>query len=215
MTGCAAPRANLPAGQSAYEVIPARAPNSPRPEYEISVQDKLTITVYQEPELSVTEAPVEVGGGIVMPLVGRVQAAGLTSVEFANALQQKLGNYLVDPRVSVIIVSSRSQRVTVDGAVNQAGVYEMEGETTLLETVAMARGASRTAAIERVAIFRNIDGQRHGALFDLAAIRAGQAPDPAIEGGDYVIVGNSAIRAAWQDFLTTAPVFAVFVPLAL
>ena len=204
-------RFDLPTGPQSYNVIPAT--QTTRPEYRLNPQDKLTIAVFREPDLSVVEAPIETSGGIVMPLVGRVQAAGRTSSELASEIEDRLKKYLVGPRVSVIIASSRSLNVTVDGAVQEAGVYEMQGETTLIQSIAMAKGASRIADLERVAVFRTIDGRRNGALFDVRAIQSGAAPDLQLQSGDYVVVGASNIKAIWYDVLSILPAFALFVPL--
>ena len=95
----------------------------------------------------------------------------------------------------------------------QPGVFELQGRMTLLQTIALARGANRVADLDRVAIFRTIDGERNGALFDVMAIREGRAPDPYILSGDYVIVGSSAIRSAYYDALSIIPSFGLFVPL--
>ena len=77
----------LPAGQSAYETIPATRPAGSRPEYRINVQDTLTISVFREPDMSVKEAPVETGGTLVLPLIGRIMAAGKTTEQFAKEIQ--------------------------------------------------------------------------------------------------------------------------------
>ncbi|MDZ7283009.1 polysaccharide export protein [Sphingomonas sanguinis] len=206
-------RWNLPSGQQAYTVIPEQAAAHP-PEYRINPQDKLTITVFREPDLSVQEAPVESGGGMVLPLIGRIQAAGQTTTELSNNIATQLRTrYLVNPTVSVIVASSRSQNVTVDGAVTEAGVYELQGNTTLLQSIAMAKGATRVAELDRVAVFRTIDGKRNGAIFDVNAIRAGDQPDLPLQNGDYVVVGASNIKALWYDVLGVLPAFALFVPL--
>lgn len=204
---------NLPSGKAAYDVIPEETAAHP-PEYKINPQDKLTITVFREPDLSVAEAPVESGGGLVLPLIGRVQAVGRTTTELsANIANQLKSHYLVNPTVSVLLASSRSQNVTVDGAVTEAGVYELQGNTTLLQSIALAKGATRVAELNRVAVFRTIDGRRNGAIFDVNAIRAGQQPDLPLQNGDYVVVGASGIKALWYDVLTILPAFALFVPL--
>lgn len=204
----------LPAGQAAYQTIPATNPIDTRPEYRINPQDKLTITVFREPDMSVEEAPVETGGTLVLPLIGRVKAAGKTTAALASEIQAQLGaRYLVDPRVSVIVAESKAQSVTVDGAVGIPGVYGLQGDTTLLQAIALARGATRTATFDKVAVFRTIDGKRYGALFNMADIRAGQAEDPILQSGDYVVVGTSGIKALGYDLLSLAPAAALFVPL--
>ncbi len=204
----------LPAGQAAYQTIPATNPIDTRPEYRINPQDKLTITVFREPDMSVEEAPVETGGTLVLPLIGRIKAAGKTTAGLANEIQTQLGaRYLVDPRVSVIVAESKAQSVTVDGAVGIPGVYGLQGDTTLLQSIALARGATRTATFDKVAVFRTIDGKRYGALFNMADIRAGHAEDPVLQSGDYVVVGTSGIKALGYDLLSLAPAAALFIPL--
>ncbi len=204
----------LPRGQEAYQTIPATNPLETRPEYRINPQDKLTITVFREPDMSVEEAPVETGGTMVLPLIGRIKAAGKTTAGLANEIQTQLASrYLVDPRVSVIVAESKAQSVTVDGAVGIPGVYGLQGDTTLLQSIALARGATRTATFDKVAVFRTINGQRYGALFNIADIRAGQAEDPILQSGDYVVVGTSGIKALGYDLLSLAPAAALFIPL--
>lgn len=204
----------LPSGPAAYQTIPATDPIDTRPEYRINPQDKLTITVFREPDMSVEEAPVETGGTLVLPLIGRVKAAGKTTAALASEIQAQLGaRYLVDPRVSVIVTESKAQNVTVDGAVGIPGVYGLQGDTTLLQAIALARGATRTATFDKVAVFRTINGKRYGALFNMADIRAGQAEDPVLQSGDYVVVGTSGIKSLGYDLLSLAPAAALFVPL--
>ncbi|WP_380787433.1 polysaccharide biosynthesis/export family protein [Sphingomonas sp. R86521] len=204
----------LPAGQDAYQTIPATRPAGSRPEYRINVQDTLNITVFREPDMSVEAAPVETGGTLVLPLIGRVVAAGKTTEELSKEIQSVLASrYLVDPRVSVIVMESRAQNVTVDGAVNTPGVYGLQGDTTLLQAIALARGATRTATFDKVAIFRHIDGKRYGALFDMGEIRAGRLEDPILQSGDYVVVGTSGAKALGYDLLTLAPAAGLFVQL--
>lgn len=216
LSACAASEnwKSLPAGAAAYQVIPATDPIESRPEYRINPQDKLTIIVFREPDMSVEEAPVEAGGTMVLPLIGPIRAAGRTTTEFANEIESRLAaRYLVNPQVSVIIAESRAQSVTVDGAVGVPGVYGLQGDTTMLQAIALARGAQRTAKLEKVAIFRTAGGKRFGALFNITDIRAGRAEDPILRSGDYVVVGTSGIKAFGYDLLSLAPAAGLFVPL--
>jgi len=206
---------NLPRDEAAYALMPAPIDRPVRKEYHINPQDKLNIIVFQEPDLSVKEAQVETSGKVSIPLLGPMQAAGLTTGQFADAIQSQLKKrYLVDPRVSVLIAESQAQKVSVEGAVAEAGVFELRGDTTLLEAIALAKGVVRTSALRRVAILRNIDGNLQGALFDIDAIEKGKAADPAIEAGDRVIVGTSAGRTAFYDFLGVVPALGVFASIA-
>ena len=86
------------------------------------------------------------------------------------------------------------------------------GRTTLMEAVARAGGATGSANMRRVLIFREIDGQRMVAAFDLAAIREAQAEDPEIFAQDIIIVDGSRTRQWYRDFLLTLPVIGLFRP---
>jgi polysaccharide export outer membrane protein len=79
-------------------------------------------------------------GTINLPLVGRVEAAGKTVAELEDQLIADLSKFEVSPEVSVSITEYRSQPVSVLGAVNKPGVYELEGPRTLAQMIAMAGG---------------------------------------------------------------------------
>ena len=211
--GCASPKLNLPSGAEAYGRIPPVSATTPIREYTIGPLDKLGITVFGERDLSTDQAQVDAAGNLSLPLVGRLVAAGKTAPMLSAEIKQRLSKYLVDPEVSILVLASVSQRVVVQGSVNEAGVYPIQGRTTLLEMLAMAKGTSSVSDERRVAVFRTVNGQRMGAMFDVAAINRGEAPDPELLNGDVVVVGHSARRGAWRDFLTAAPALGLFVAL--
>ncbi len=134
-----------------------------------------------------------------------------TPAELSTELERRLGErYLRNPRVSVSVSTAASQKITIDGAVMKPGVYEMRGRTTLLQAVAMAEGGTRIADLEKVAVFRTVDGRRMIAVFDLAAIRRGQAEDPLVLGDDIVVVDTSRLNARYRDIIEILPGLAVF-----
>lgn len=218
VSGCMAgtsPSASLPRGAEAYAVVNSGAQQQQdgARDYRIGPLDTISVSVFQEPELSVEAAQVDASGNIALPLIGTIPAAGKTAAQLSAVIADRLGSrYLVDPQVTVSVSGSVSQRVVVQGEVNQAGVYEIRGRTTLLEALALARGETRTASLREVVVFRNIDGQRMGAVFDVASIRKGEADDPEILGNDVVVVGYSHARSIWRDILGASPLFAVFRP---
>ena len=192
-------------------MIPAPAAGTTRGEYRIGPLDVLAITVFQEPELSQRDVQVDASGNLLMPLVGTVQARGKTAHQLSREIARQLGTeYLVNPQVAVSVTTSVSQQVTVEGNVTMPGVYDITGAPTLLEALARARSPTRVARLQEVVVFRTIGGRRAGAVFDVAAIRNGQAPDPELLGGDVVVVGFDAVKGAFRDFLTTAPLVSAF-----
>jgi polysaccharide export outer membrane protein len=175
-------------------------------DYVIGPLDVLTITVFREPDLSLDEVPVDASGSIIFPLVGQISVAGKTSTEVTSLIRDRLGErFLVDPQVSVNIKSSVSQKVTVEGQVTEPGVFELQGQTSLLQALAMAKGPTRVAKLSEVVVFREQAGKRYAAMFDVSAIRRGEAADPQILGNDTVVVGLSQSKSLLRDFLATAP----------
>lgn len=178
----------------------------------IGVNDKLTVTVFQVPDLS-GEFQVDGAGNIEMPLIGEVQAQGRTVVELADHLEQRLGaTYLRNPNVQVAMKEATQQTFTVDGSVKNPGVFPMSGQTTLMKAVATASGTTEDADPGRVVIFRQINGQRMAAAFNLAAIRRGNAEDPPVYGNDIIVVDGSRARALYKELMTAFPLFAIFRP---
>lgn len=165
-------------------------------EYQIGAHDLLEISVFQVADLSRT-VRVNSRGLISLPLIGAVQAGGLTAHELETSIAKKLAEGLLqDPQVSIFIKEYVSQRVVVEGSVQKAGVYPLTGRTTLLQVIAMASGFDPLANENEVKIFRQTPGgSREAAVYDLEAIRAGHVEDPLIKGNDLVVVEKSGGRS--------------------
>ena len=184
-------------------------------DYKIAPLDKLTIKVFKADDLS-GDYDVDLAGHISMPLVGEVEAVNLTTEQLDHKLSAILGQkYFEHPDVSVAIKESTAHVVTVDGAVNGSGQFQVAGPVSLIQAIAMAKGTSDDANARRVAVFRTIDGQRQGAAFDLTAIRRGQAPDPPIYPGDIVVVDGSSVKATEKQLFQAWPILSIFRPLGI
>lgn len=207
VAGCASREPLALSGEQAYAVMPAGvANNRSRLEYEIGPLDVLSITVFQEKDLTIEEVPVDASGDILFPLIGRVEVAGHTSQQVSAEIARRLEErFLVNPQVSVLVKTAVSQKVTVDGQVKQSGVYPLQGEMTLMQAVALAQGANDTAKLDQVVVFRQVGDQRYAAKFNLGDIQDGYAPDPRIRGGDTVIVGQSRNKVVMRTILAIAP----------
>ncbi|MDH7637278.1 polysaccharide biosynthesis/export family protein [Sphingomonas oryzagri] len=210
LAGCAT-RSTLPSGSAAYNTFPPPNTEHSTDNYKIGPLDTIAVTVFQEPDLTSAAIQVDAAGNVLLPLIGQVSAEDKTSTELAAEISSKLSTrYLTNPQVSVIVTDSVSQHVTVNGSVTEPGVYAIKGRTTLLDALAMAKGTSRVAALDQVAVFRMVNGQRIGGLFDVSKINRGLAPDPEIKGSDTIVVGLSNVKAAWRDVLTAAPLLTAF-----
>lgn len=170
-------------------------------EYRIGVNDALDISVFQIDELK-RSVIVDSGGWILLPLVGQIHARGRTPGELSSDIATALKKtYMKDPQVIVSVKESQSQRVTVDGAVNQPGVYPLSGPTTLLQAVSLARGPDpKLANVKKVGLFRTVNGARRHAMYDLTQIRRGKAEDPQIYANDIVVVDTSSGKSFFQNF---------------
>ncbi len=202
------------AGRSSSFAIIAEAGNLSTPgvqPYQIGALDLLDISVFQVPDLSIEDVRVDAAGSVELPLIGTMQAAGLTPSEFARLLETQLRQqYLRDPRVTVRVTEAGSQKITVDGAVTEPGVFEMKGTTTLVQAIAMAKGTSAVSNSRTVAVFRVTEGQRTVAVFDLSEIRAGRASDPVLLGDDIVVVDTSLLNVILRNAISVLPAVATF-----
>lgn len=187
---------------------PVETPKAPQA---IGAGDKVRVTVFQVESLS-GEFPVEENGQINYPLLGSVKAQGLTPAQLATNISQELKQkYLKNPDVQVAILQSDSS-ITVEGAVNQPGVLPMQGTTTLIQAVAMARGTKDDADPHKVVVFRKVNGQRLAAAFDLRAIRRAEAPDPTIYPNDVVVVEDSRSQKLFENVTRAVSVLGIFRP---
>ncbi|MFC7536026.1 polysaccharide biosynthesis/export family protein [Sphingomonas sp. GCM10030256] len=204
---------NLPGGGSAYAVIPPATTMVSTEEYRIGPADAVDITILQEPELSIKAAPVDSSGNVNLALIGDVKAGGKTANEFAKEIAARYSQrYLKNPQVSVVVAKPVAQKVAVQGEVIEPGIYPIEGPTTLLGALSLAKGETQLAALNDVVVFRTVNGQRAGAVFDVRQIRSGKAPDPQIKSNDMVIVGVSGSKRAWRDIVSSMPILNIFRP---
>lgn len=172
-------------------------------DYRIGPQDLLELQVFAVDALNRT-VRVNSRGFISLPLIGLVQAAGLTSEQLETSLAEKLAEkYLQNPQVSVFIKEYTSQRVTVEGAVKKPGIYPLRGRTSLLQTLAAAEGLTTVADPNGVRVFRTDPktGNRATLEFDLEKIRAGEARDPTVQNDDIVQVGESQGKSVAKELI--------------
>lgn len=180
--------------------------------YQIAPLDKLSVNVFQVGDLT-GEYSVDLTGHIAMPLIGSVRAVDLTTAELQQELYHKLNEtYLRNPDVTVGVLSSSGSSITVEGSVRRPGVFPVPGRVTLIQSIAMAGGTDDAANERRVAVFRQIDGQRMAAAFDLLDIRRGEEDDPVIYRGDIIVVDGSSAKRAHRDLLRSLPLASLFMP---
>jgi len=190
----------LPPPDSAVSIRPGDA------DYRIGPQDVLDINVFQVADLTKT-VQVDTGGKILLPLVGQVTAAGRTPSQLSDDLKAALSKtYMRDPQVVVSVKEASSQKVTVDGAVMQPGIYALQGPTTLIQAVALARGIDpKLANPKKVAVIRTVNSKRMTGFYNLSAIREGKQPDPQIYGQDVIIIDTSSGKSFLSNMGSAMP----------
>lgn len=173
-------------------IIPARAQEL---DYPLQPEDILEITVYEQPDLT-TKARISSNGEIAFPLLGKIKASGFTVTELKDKIERLLAkDYLVDPQVQVFIEKYHIKQVSVLGAVQKPGKYDMrtERETTLLEAIAMAEGFSKVANVNGTRIIRNENGQQQTISVKVTDItkEGMKEKDIFLKPGDIVFVPES------------------------
>jgi len=137
---------------------PARAQAS---DYIVGAQDVLTITVYDQADLT-GKFKVEADGTFTFPLVGRIKAAGVKLHDIENDLKTKLADgYIKNPQVTVVIETFQSQRLFILGEVRAPGPYVLTGDMTVIEALARA-GSVTPGAADEILIVRPAPGKGAG-----------------------------------------------------
>ena len=126
-------------------------------DYRIGVDDRVQITVWHNPELSVT-VPVRPDGKISVPLIGDVAAGGNTPTQVAAIIKDKLSAFIRDPNVAVILTELRSHeflsRIRVTGAVRTPRSMPYRQGITVLDAVLEAGGVNDFASPNRTKLYR-------------------------------------------------------------
>lgn len=141
--------------------------------YHIGVDDRVQVSVWRNPDLSVT-VPVRPDGMISVPLIGDVHAGGLTPEQVAKSIRQKLATYIRDPNVTVIVTELRSHeflsRVRITGAVRTPRSLAYRQGMTVLDAVLEAGGVNDFAAPNRTKLYRREKNKTEVLEIDLGDI---------------------------------------------
>ncbi len=176
----------------------ARKPSLPPPDptpmnretYVIGVTDRLNISVWKNPELTVS-VPVRSDGKISFPLVDDIQAEGLQVMELKEILARELAEYITAPDVTVVVVEMNSQFVSIVGEVASNARIPLTQDLRVLEAIAMVGGFRLFADKGDIRIVRRTaGGEEMEFRFDYDAYIKGKAPGTNIVlmHGDTIIV---------------------------
>src|SRR5579883_208889 len=118
---------------------------APPPGYILGANDQISVDVVEVPEFNNKSYRIDSDGTVSLPLIGRVQAAGLTLAQFEDEVRAKLQRQIRDPHLITNLVETRSQAVSVMGAVNSPGIQQLQGTRTLFDVLAAAGGLKQEA----------------------------------------------------------------------
>lgn len=159
-------------------------------DYVIGPGDMLSINVWKEPDLT-RVLPVRPDGRISLPLVGEVQASGLTPVKLRNDLTEKLKKFVSDPEVTVIVQEARAHTFNVIGEVAKPGTYDLSRPLTVLDAIAAAGGLQEFAKSKKIYVLRTMpNGAQQRLPFNYKVVIKGEATNQNIQlqSGDTIVV---------------------------
>jgi len=173
----------------------AAAANDPKepvsvagPSYIIGADDTLYISVWKESDLTAT-LPVRPDGMVSLPLLNDVRAAGLTPMQLAASIQEKLKKYVTDPRVTVVVTAMNSQRIYVTGEVLHTGAMPLLPNMTVLQALANA-GFSQFANTKGIYLLRFENRKQQKIPVNYRQLIKGEAMEQNIilKPGDTIVV---------------------------
>jgi len=164
------------AAQKSPVSVTVRTDQEPANAYAIGIGDVLELTVWKNPELSVV-VPVRPDGRVSVPLLGDIQAAGMTPLALKATLTEGFKEYVTAPGVSVVIKEINSRKVFVTGEVKTPGAFDLQPRTKVMQVLALAGGLTPYAK-GRVVLLRDGRDGKGDKRFEIsiAGIISGKSP---------------------------------------
>jgi polysaccharide export outer membrane protein len=186
----------LPVQGFSQQTPPATAPPPPETKiaadsdsYVIGPEDMLDIYVWKETDLS-RKVPVRLDGKISIPLVGEIQAAGITPLQLKEQLIRKFKDFVEVPNVTVTVLEANSFKVFISGQVAKPGVYTLRSETSFLQFISLAGGFTEWANQRKILLVRQDQGKEKRFTINYKKIISGEdlSQNMALKPGDTIIV---------------------------
>lgn len=176
--------------------------------YLINVNDKLYVSVWRVPDLSM-EIIVRPDGYMSFPLIGDIEASGRTLTELKDEITAKLKEYVENPQVSLVVKEFAGEKVVILGEVRSPGVYKFTGKVSLMEGLGFAGGFTRDAQPKSIIVVRSpVAGEEKEKLIVLNAasiLQKGNLKENIeLEPNDIIFVSRSMIsnvKEFYNDFI--------------
>jgi polysaccharide biosynthesis/export protein len=196
-------------------------------QYHIQIDDKVSISVWQQDELSIGSVYgiynsnevygkwllVDANGNIEIPRLGTMNVEHMTVIALKDTLAILFGEWLVNPIVDVKILN---KEISVLGEVRNPQVITLDTEQTrLLDVVAKANGFDFYADIERVKVFRQVGNNVHVANINLTKTDSYQMRNIALYPGDVVIVPSKTSKRVDRQLTNIIPFTSVATAVAI
>jgi polysaccharide biosynthesis/export protein len=163
-------------------------------EFLLGPEDVLEVNVWRNQDLS-RLVVVRPDGMISMPLIGDVQASGLTANQLAARIADRLREFKENPSVSVSVKEVNSYNIYVLGEVSKPGKYQVKSHTSILQAIALAGGFTLFASKNKLQVVRNSangDGKPHEiripVRYDDLLTGGGGPGNFILKSGDIVVV---------------------------
>ncbi|MCK5312828.1 MAG: polysaccharide biosynthesis/export family protein [Desulfobacteraceae bacterium] len=157
--------------------------------YRIGAGDELNINVWKEADLNLESARVRIDGKVTFPLLGDLQAAGLTPMELKDKIEIELSKFVESPTVTVTLLNSGSQRFYILGEVTSTGEYPILKNLTVMQAFALAGGFTEWASKKEILLFRNENNKKITIKIDYRDILKGDfSKNIPIQADDTLIV---------------------------
>jgi len=182
--------------------------------YKIQPGDSFDVTFELSPEFNQTGVAVQPDGFVTLHGVGDIKVQGQTVPQFTETLRKVYGKILKDPAISVVLKDFQRPYFIADGQVGHPGKYELRGDTTLTEAIAMAGGFLDTAKHSQVVLYRRVDDNWTSAqLINVKKMEADRnlREDPFLHPGDMLFVPKNTLSKI-KPFISSTGVGA-YVPI--
>lgn len=156
--------------------------------YVVGAPDNLRILVLPDPQIE-REVRVRPDGMISIDLIGDVQAAGQTPTQIAETIRERISRFKRDAAVSVTVLDSPSQFVTIFGEVGSPGTFSLTAETRVTEAIGQVGGTRPFASLNKIRVIRTDGTDTKILQVRLRDIQKGDlATNFVVEEGDLIVV---------------------------
>lgn len=157
--------------------------------YRIQPGDVLIVSVWKETDLQ-SEVLVRPDGGLSLPLVGDLQAAGKSVEDVRKAVDERLRKFIPDPVVTIAVKQINGNRVYVLGKVNRPGDFPLSQPIDVMQALSLAGGTTPFAALDDIQILRREHGRQTSLRFKYGEVEKGRhlEQNVLLRSGDTVVV---------------------------